>query len=390
MLDPVSLTAVPVDALYVHIPFCFHKCHYCDFYSITRQTPERMSRFVDLILAEANLWRTHAIAPSTLFFGGGTPSLLPFDAMDRLLAGLADAFDLSRAVEFTIEVNPATTDLAYLQMLRARAVNRLSFGAQSFHPDDLKILERHHDPDDVERSVELARKAGFERINLDLIYAVPGQSLDRWNDNLTRALAMGTTHLSCYALTYEEGTAMTVRKRLGQFQPAPEDLELHMLRHTRDVLSRRGLPAYEISNHAAPGQECLHNLAYWRGLNYIGLGPSAASHLAGMRFKNLPHLGEWEQAVAHGQLPAADIETLTPGHRCAELIMLGLRLTQGVDLRHTRQITGVTPEIAFANVADPLVRQKLMIATATHWSLTPRGIEVADGIAAQFLSATDA
>src|SRR4051812_15294784 len=166
-LDPTALPAVNVPGLYVHVPFCFHKCHYCDFYSITRQSPERMTRFVDLVLAEAGQWldRAPLIRPRTIFFGGGTPSLLPLPQIRRLIAGLRHLFDLSAVDEWTIECNPATVDAAYLTMLRQAGIHRLSFGAQSFNSDDLKTLERHHEPADVARSLALARDAGFQRLN---------------------------------------------------------------------------------------------------------------------------------------------------------------------------------------------------------------------------------
>src|ERR1700722_169492 len=172
---PPRFASVSVKALYIHIPFCFHKCHYCDFYSITRQTPQRMEEFVDRILAEADFWtdgrRGPAIEPTTIFFGGGTPSLLPLKAMQRLIVGLRRRFDLSRTTEWTVEINPATVDDGYCQMLRELGVDRLSFGAQSFRATELALLERHHDPDDVPRSLEIARSAGFGRLNLDLIFA---------------------------------------------------------------------------------------------------------------------------------------------------------------------------------------------------------------------------
>src|SRR5688500_18016409 len=168
-LRPADVPASVAPGLYVHIPFCFHKCHYCDFYSITRQTPDRMARFVDLLLSEADQWTTRegpTCRPRTVFFGGGTPSLLPIDAMMRLLRGLRDRFDFSLLNEWTVEVNPATASLEYCAMLREHGVDRLSFGAQSFDRNELAILERHHDPDDVPRSVEIARAAGFRRVNL--------------------------------------------------------------------------------------------------------------------------------------------------------------------------------------------------------------------------------
>ena len=188
-LTPANFVGNEVPALYVHIPFCFHKCHYCDFYSITRQTPDRMARFVDLILREAEMWcgtETSGSRPvtnfRTIFFGGGTPSLLPLPEMQRLIKGLRDRFDLSTIDEWTVECNPATVTPEYCAMLFNAGVNRLSFGAQSFNPAELKMLERHHDPEDVPRSIAMARAAGFKRLNVDLIYAVPGQTLASWMD----------------------------------------------------------------------------------------------------------------------------------------------------------------------------------------------------------------
>src|SRR5438552_11534713 len=215
LIDSVPRQIVP--GLYVHIPFCFHKCHYCDFYSITRQSTDRMQRFVDLILREAELWSGRC-RPRTVFFGGGTPSLLPFAEMRRLLIGLRQRFDFSQTQEWTIEVNPATANFEYCQMLRKHGVDRLSFGGQSFNPSELKMLERHHDPQDVPRSIDIARRAGFDRLNVDLIYAIPGQSLNSWLQSLESTIALGTSHISCYGLTYEPNTPMAVRKRLGQFQ----------------------------------------------------------------------------------------------------------------------------------------------------------------------------
>ena len=386
-----ALPAATLRGLYVHIPFCFHKCHYCDFYSITRQTPQRMIRFVDLLLAEADLWAGAnsgpVVRPETIFFGGGTPSLLPVDQMKRLIAGLRDRFDFSDVSEFTVEVNPATASSEYCAMLRACGVDRLSFGAQSFDAGELRTLERHHDPEDVPRSLALARAAGFERLNLDLIYAIPGQSLESWSASLEAAIALGTSHLSCYGLTYEPNTPMAVRKRLGQFRAAEESVELEMLHHTRARLTRAGMPPYEISNYAAPGQECRHNLLYWTGGSYAGLGPSAASHVEGHRFRNRPHLGEWERAVESGQLPAIEHEQLTPRHRAAELVMLMLRLARPIEFDGYAARTGVDARAVFAGPIDRLARAGLLRVDRAGFALTGRGIDLADAVASEFLAA---
>jgi oxygen-independent coproporphyrinogen-3 oxidase len=391
-LDLARLPRAPIEGLYVHVPFCFHKCHYCDFYSITRQGEERMARFVALVLHEAEM--CHVAHPAagrnltTVFFGGGTPTLLPETLMSRLLAGLRERFDLSAVEEWTVEANPATVREDYCAMLRAAGVNRLSFGTQSFNTSELKTLERHHDPDDVERSITSARSARFSRLNVDLIYAIPGQDLASWSDSLERAIAMKTPHVSCYNLTYEPNTPMAVRHRLGHFQAIPEHVELQMLRHARSRLASAGYRAYEISNYARPGEECRHNLIYWTGGNYIGLGPSAASHVAGWRWKNRPHLGEWERAIEAGELPATDVESLTTSQRAGELAMLMLRLDRGIEFDIFQMRLGLDAREIFAPHIDRLGKLGLVHIDETSIKLTDAGIPVADAVASEFLALT--
>lgn len=370
--------------LYVHVPFCVHKCHYCDFYSITRQTPLRMASFVDRLLAEAALWSSACAETTfrTVFFGGGTPSLLSADQLRRLVEGLRSRLDLSQVDEFTVECNPATVDFDWLAAAASLGVNRLSFGAQSFHRDELRVLERHHDPADVHESLTLARRAGFSRLSLDLIYGIPGQTLERWADSLEAALSCGTTHLSAYLLTYEPGTPLTVRRRLGQLIPLDEAVELSMLGYTRRRLREAGLPAYEISNFAAPGQVCHHNLNYWRGGSYLGLGPSAASHWDGWRWRNRPHLGEWERCVDAATLPAIDVEQLPHDRRVAERAYLNLRLTEGVvwdDL-------GEGARERFGDFVQRYQRTGLLACDDRRFWLTETGVAVADGLSAELLS----
>ena len=385
MLPPAD-----VEALYVHVPFCFHKCHYCDFYSITRQTPQRMGHYVDRLLREADRWTDQAdgptVRPRTIFFGGGTPTLLPMAQMRRLIMGLRERFDFSLVSEFTVEANPATLSDEFAAMLGDVGVDRLSFGAQSFDRDELKALERHHDPDDVPRSLDIARRAGFSRLNLDLIYAIPGQTIERWAQSLERAIALNTPHLSCYGLTYEPNTPIAVKRRLGTMIPVEESLELAMLRFTRRRLAEVNRPAYEISNYAVAGEACRHNLVYWTGGNYIGLGPSAASHVQGWRWKNRPHLGEWESAIQADRLPAADVEQLTPDQRAGELAMLLLRLSDGLTFDVFNDRTGRDARRLFARQIDQLAPTGLITIDDHAIRLTDRGLAVADAVAAEFLA----
>jgi oxygen-independent coproporphyrinogen-3 oxidase len=275
-------------------------------------------------------------------------------------------------------------------MLRELGVDRLSFGAQSFDRDELKVLERHHDPDDVPRSVELARAVGFARLNLDLIFAVPGQTLESWERSLSAAIAIGTPHLSCYGLTYEPNTPIAVRRRLGMLDGVVEEsLELEMLRHTRGRLAAHGLAPYEISNYARPGEECRHNLCYWTGGNYVALGPSGASHVQGWRWRNRPHLGEWERAVDAASLPAVEVETLSPRHRAAELAMLLLRLTRGMHFADFAARTGFEARRTFADPIERFARVGLLEVDQTRVRLTERGLVVADALSGEFLRPPD-
>jgi oxygen-independent coproporphyrinogen-3 oxidase len=388
ILDRLTLPAAEIPGLYVHVPFCFHKCHYCDFYSITRQTPERMGRFVDLVLREADFWVDGPVMvkPRTVFFGGGTPSLLPVGEMGRLIRGLRERFDFSLCGEFTVEANPATVSVEYAQTLARAGVDRVSMGAQSFDRNELAVLERHHEPEDVGRSLEIVRSAGISRVNVDLIYGVPGQSMERWMRSLERAIELGTEHVSCYGLTYEPNTPLAVRKRLGLVSAIDPDLEVEMMRATRARLSEAGLEAYEISNYSRAGAECRHNLLYWNGGDYISLGPSAASHVRGTRWRNRPHLGEWENAIEAGQLPAIETEKLGLEQRAGELAMLMLRLSKGIDDAVFTARIGRSVRSFFAEVIERLVGLGLLEASGTSIRLSERGIPIMDSVAAEFVS----
>jgi len=391
--DPRS----PVRSLYVHVPFCFHKCHYCDFYSIV-DTRDRQEPFVDRLILELR-----ALAPfacekplETIFVGGGTPTLLRPDLWERLLGELAACFDLSLMGpgpgEFTVECNPETATDELMAVLRHGGVTRISLGAQSFDVRHLKTLERWHDPDSVPRAIELSRGAGITRQSLDLIYAVPGQTIDEWDRDLTRALSMGTEHLSCYALTYEPNTAMTVRLKRGEFAPALEDLEAEMFVQTVARLREAGLDRYEVSNFARPGAECRHNLAYWRQNDWLAAGPSASGHVLGWRWKGVARLDSYlSEPVPWPHV--TDVEAPDAGRAIVERIMTGLRLREGLSGREIKaQADSISPgaqsrldRLTSRLVAEGLLREPL----DDHWTLTDEGFLVADHLVVRFMDALD-
>lgn len=335
LLAEAGRSGQKADSLYIHVPFCFHKCHYCDFYSIV-DTRDRQAAFTARLIDEL-----HAMTPwlqtpvRTVFVGGGTPSLLLPDLWVQLLrsldaaAGVATIAD--RGGEFTVECNPETVTPELMAIFKAGGVTRVSVGAQSFNPVHLKTLERWHDPANVFRAIELARSAGISRQSMDLIFGIPGQTLDDWRNDLRLALSAGTEHLSCYGLTYEPGTAMTARHVRGDFARIDEDLEADMFLATVSDLHAAGLDRYEVSNFARPGAECRHNLAYWRQHNWLAAGPSASGHLAGWRWKNTPRLDDYLSRGEGGFSPVVDIDSPEPRRALVELVLTASRLREGLD-----------------------------------------------------------
>lgn len=340
-------------SLYLHVPFCHAKCHYCDFNSYAGMLGQREA-YVDALAREIRLVGQRARRVDgtprrcrTIFFGGGTPSLLTAAQVEGLLREARAAFAVDADAEITLEANPGTLEYGRLDALRATGVNRLSMGAQSFDAGLLRWMGRIHSPEEIETAFAAARRAGFTSINLDFIFALPNQSLATWADTLERALALGPEHLSLYSLIVEEGTPLFSWVRDGRVIPADDDTAADMYEHAMERLARAGYSQYEISNWALAGHECRHNLTYWRNLPYIGLGAGAHSCFAGHRFAETRpiagYIARVRAAVAATEareagdeataLPAGAIvedEVISPAMAMAETAMLGLRLNAGV------------------------------------------------------------
>ncbi len=379
-----------IDALYVHIPFCTSKCHYCDFFSLAGHL-DQVDAFLDALGRELELQVNHfgRPAPKTIFIGGGTPTLLPPEALTRLMAQINSAVKFERVIEYTVEANPNTFDVRRAKILRGGGVNRISFGAQSFSATELAVLQRDHNPESVPVAMEIARRVGIDNLNLDLIFGIPGQSLADWDKNLARAIKLDSTHLSCYGLMYEPNTPMTARMKHGEFTPASDDLEIAMLQHTRDRLAAEGFARYEISNYAQAGKACEHNINYWKARNHLAVGPSAAGYHSGFRWKNVPSLTRYIDTLNSGTpvIPITEIERLTGFARWGELAILELRLTEGIGLQEFQQRTRVDA-LAILNTLLP------RYSTLGFWdvrngnlTLTEAGIAVSDTIFADVLEA---
>lgn len=392
----------PVRSLYLHVPFCHRKCDYCDFYSVVDRR-DRQAAFVDRLTRELA-----AIAPwaagvplETIFVGGGTPTLLALPLWSRLLDALHRLFDLSAMStgtgEFTVECNPETASAELFACLRAGGVNRISFGAQSFDPRHLRTLGRWHAPDAVPRAIQLAREAGLTRLSIDLIFAIPGQTLADVHRDLHHALGCGVQHLSYYNLTYEAGTAMTARLQRGLIRPCPESLELRMYRAVVRTLASAGLARYEISNFAAPGQMCRHNLVYWRGGEWLAAGPAAAGHVAGHRWKNVPRLDDYLGHDDGGFAPIVEHEPPDARRTLAETILMGLRLAEGLPAGRLRsQADRLGPAVRdrlereLQHQCDiGLLQHDASPPSEARWVLTESGFVLADAVVRDLIGALD-
>jgi len=317
-----------------------------------------------------------SLVPETIYFGGGTPSILQAELFSEFVSPLHDLS--SRAGpprEFTLEVNPATVTSKKAAAWRAAGVNRISLGAQSFDVDQLKLLGRQHQPSDIAETCALLRENGFSNINIDLMFALPGQNMDGWKSALRAALDCKPRHISAYALTYEEDTPFFEKLRRGVWR-RDEELEIAMFERTRVILAAAGLPGYEISNFASPGFESQHNLGYWRGEDYLGLGPSACSTVGSARWRNLPDTRAYIERVMRGESVHEEHEHLDDATRARERIMFGLRMHEGVA---RDAFTGQDRRLR------ELKTDGLAFEEAGRVRLTPRGQLVADSVAAIFV-----
>lgn len=394
---PLERPHAPARSLYVHVPFCFHKCHYCDFYSFV-DTQDRQGLFVDRLVSELRALAPHARSSrdgglDTVFVGGGTPSLLAVPLWERLLQEFHGVFALAPGAEFTVECNPETVTPELMQTLVRGGVTRVSMGAQSFETRHLKTLERWHDPQSVERALGVARDAGIARRSVDLIFGVPEQTPAEWRSDLTRALGLlggeAIEHISCYALTYEPNTAMTRRLELGDFEPMDEDVEAQMYRDTLAILRDAGFGRYEVSNFARPGAECRHNMAYWRQEDWLAAGPSGSAHIGGQRWKNIPRLTDWMEGVeaSGGYSPIVDFEGVDPGRAVRELVMTTVRLAEGMPVERVMSALDDAARDRLTSAAVPLESRGWLTRAPGAWRLTDEGFLFADGVASELMSA---
>jgi oxygen-independent coproporphyrinogen III oxidase len=368
--------------LYVHVPFCLRKCGYCSFHSTVPASGET-ERFGRALLAEMER-RVRGAAVSTLYAGGGTPTLMPPGFWAEFMGRLRSLADLSRLREATIETNPAATARPRLEELREAGFDRLSIGVQSFLPAELETLGRIHTAQQAMETLRAARAAGFSNIGLDLIYGIPGQTMQSWRESLNIAGSLAPEHISCYQLSLERGTPMFARVSRGELSQPSEDLCAEMYFVADRLLAASGYLHYEISNYAlGDTAAALHNSSYWDRSPYIGLGPSAHG-FDGSRLRswNTPETGKYMTAIEAGRLPDGDREELTPHDAALEMLMLGLRMSAGVDLEAVRALPGVEIDLSYAS---QMVRGGKATFDGRKLLPTPLGMFFADGDTAMLL-----
>lgn len=373
-------------SVYVHVPFCVVKCGYCDFNSYEVDDRSVLDRFLDALDVELDR-STLPRRPASVFVGGGTPTFLDAPRFERLWSILGRHLDLARVGEVSVEANPESLTRQKAEIARAAGATRFSVGVQSLDAARLRFLDRAHGPEEVAAAVEALRAAGVDNLSLDLMFAIPGQTLEQWQSDLEGALALDPDHLSAYALIFEPGTRLTHRQRRGEVDALDDEIERDMFLWTRQRLGDAGFDAYEISNFAGRGGPCRHNDHYWLQGDYVGVGPGAASHRAGVRTTNLKPVDAWARAVHATGCGTGSAETLTPDQRFGEALWLGLRRTAGLDLGQIERRLAWPIPAPCAEALERFVRQGLVERNDARIRLTRDGILHADTVGESLLVA---
>ncbi len=361
-------------ALYVHWPFCVSKCPYCDFNSHVRASVDQEQWHEALLRDLAHEARMEpGRRLGSIFFGGGTPSLMPPQTVAAILDAAERQWGFTPGVEITLEANPSSVEAARFADLAAAGVNRVSLGLQSLDDDALRFLGRAHDVSEGLAALETAQSV-LGRVNFDLIYALPGQSEAQWRSELARALSFGTGHLSLYQLTIEPGTRFAALAAKGDLKPADPDFAAGLYELTQEMTEQAGIPAYEISNHARPGEESRHNLAYWRYQTYLGVGPGAHGRRGGALTQRHRKPDNWLSALARNGHGISEEREIPPADRGIEALLIGLRLREGVDL------TRIPAQLIDEHALDSLSRQGLLIREGDRLRVTAAGMLLLDAI----------
>jgi oxygen-independent coproporphyrinogen-3 oxidase len=391
-VQPPAKIESQIESLYVHVPFCAQKCSYCAFYS-EASSGEMMSRYVAALVREMELV-AQDLKPKTIFFGGGTPSILNLRQWETILRAM-ERLNLLGAEEFTVECNPATVSLDKAKLFREFGVNRVSMGVQSLDENLLERLGRIHSRDQVFKSFNILRAAGFENLNVDLMFAIPSQTMEIWSDTLHEAIALQSEHVSSYEVIYEDDTPLFHQLQAGEFS-VDEDLACDMYDELVKRTTAAGFQQYEIANFAKrsdaitpepsiPHFACRHNVNYWRGGFFYGLGPAATGYVRGVRARNWANMQLYCEQLERGKRAIESSEELSPLRRAGETAAFGLRMNAGWPFEEFRRTTNFDLREGWNSEMEQLVQRNWGTRDENHFQLTPQGLRFADSAAELFL-----
>lgn len=375
-----------IKSAYLHIPFCEHICYYCDFNKVFIEG-QPVDEYIDMLIREMSFLKEEVSAHplSTMYIGGGTPTSLSAKQLEKLMIGIHEQLPLASGVEFTVEANPGDLTADKIAVLKNYGVNRLSMGVQSFDDRLLKKIGRKHTASDVFDTMRLLEKSGLNNVSIDLIYALPGQSLESFHDSLDKALSLDLPHYSLYSLILENQTVFYNLARQGRLHLPDEDEEGDMFDLAASFMEAHGRKQYEVSNFAIPGKESQHNLVYWNNEEYYGLGAGASGYLDGVRYRNFGPIQQYMQPLKEQKRPIRDEEILTEQARMEEELFLGLRKREGVSYALFYEKFNQSLDEVFGNVIEELVAEKLLVKDTQHIALTRRGLALGNNVFQRFL-----
>lgn len=371
--------------LYIHIPFCESKCIYCDFYSMANNN-HLIDKYINALLVEAVLRKNELNSETltTVYLGGGTPSLLSITQLSKLVNGLKKVFDFSAVEEFTIEVNPDDVTADYIHQAKSHGINRVSMGVQSFSDEDLRFINRRHTAMQATDAIHIIKKAGIDNISIDLIYGIPGQNIEKWKNNVDTAISLLVQHISAYTLMYEEGTRLSVMRSLGKITEVDDDVVAAMYDYLVAQLKSNGYIHYEISNFALPGFHSRHNSSYWNLTPYLGLGVAAHSFDGTVRRYNPSNLKKYLDALGEGNL-CVEVEKITKAEKYDEYVMLRLRTADGIDADELMHRFDEEYYQFFIEKTKPLVSEGSLINENGRYYIPENHIMISDNITCDLL-----
>lgn len=373
--------------LYIHVPFCAQKCYYCDFNSYKINSNQKKEYLIN-IEREMKFYKDEFKDKcfDTVFFGGGTPSILTVDELKELVNNINENFNIKKDAEITIECNPGTINREKLEAMKKMGINRLSIGLQATQNYHLKSIGRIHTYEEFEKNYYDALDIGFKNINIDLMYALPNQKTQEWKDTLDKIINLNPSHISAYSLILEEGTKLYDMYQNKEFELLDEDTDINMYNYTIDILKRHGYNQYEISNYSKEDLECKHNIIYWKCDNYLGLGPGASGFIGDTRYSNIEDICEYNKCIMQNIRPVSEEIELTKKDKIEEFIFMGLRMNEGINIDVFKERFDTDFYDIYQEVMDKLIKRELVRFDGKNISLTQKGREISNSVFIEFLN----